>query len=250
MQNIDADKILLKNFFEAYTTISGKLTLRRAKSDLSSLSHFMSGFTQVNKLALKLISKTSPYYNVFHILNIGTYETRLHTPFLCNLLDPGGSHSQGRLFIDEIFRMLLGEDVSTADIHSIQVVEEMPTQLGRIDIYISYMYGNEKRAIVIENKIYAKDQKDQLDRYYAYLRNTIRLSDRQLHLIYLTPGGREPEIGKAIGEVNYKRMLNKELRIWSYSSDIDRLLSRCMHKIEAPLVCKTVLQYQSLIKSL
>lgn len=53
------------------------------------------------------------------------------------------------------------------------------TEGGRIDIFV---YDNKKNAIIIENKIYAGDQKNQLLRYYNYaFKNKFKFN-----IIYLT----------------------------------------------------------------
>jgi hypothetical protein len=58
-------------------------------------------------------------YNLFHILKIRHYESRVHTPFLVNLLSPKGSHAQGdlfyRVFLEQVFRNDGGQRVGDTE---------------------------------------------------------------------------------------------------------------------------------------
>lgn len=61
---------------------------------------------------------------------------------------------------------------------------------GRVDIYISDKYGSKKNGnirIIIENKIFARDQKEQMYRYSKFLEKY------NGYLLYLTLDGRAPK---------------------------------------------------------
>ena len=115
--------------------------------------------------------KRGEYYNIFNDLHMMSDEVHLHSSFLATLLDPKGSHGQGNLFLKAFLDMLSAvERKSQAsldfDITSVEVEKSIGTldeeTGGRIDLYIT----DGKYQIIIENKIYAGDQINQMKRYW------------------------------------------------------------------------------------
>lgn len=45
-------------------------------------------FQGLEKTLNAIVAKESPAFNIFDILNVRQYEEKLHTPFLCHLLNP------------------------------------------------------------------------------------------------------------------------------------------------------------------
>ena len=109
------------------------------------------------------------------------------------------------------------------------------THGGRIDIAITDGVGNQ---IYIENKIYAKDQKNQLLRYHN--------SNMDAELFYLTLEGDTPSkesTGGTLTNDNYKCI--------SYKVDILHWLQKCRKEsVNIPVVRETITQYISLINIL
>ena len=107
------------------------------------------------------------------MIELTSDEVRLHSKFLAELLNPKGSHGQGSKFLDLFIQQF---DIKNVDSETSKVsVEESignktPTTGGRIDILIE---DTNKHTIIIENKIYASDQENQLLRYYNYSRDNI-----------------------------------------------------------------------------
>ncbi len=153
-------------------------------------------------------------FNVFSILKMERLETRMHSAFLGELLNPNGSHLFGSRFLSLFLRDQKTPnefDPSTARLHlekHIGTVNHKNKTGGRIDIYLEDKNGN---SISIENKIDAGDQLTQVERYANHNRekNTV---------FYLTLDGTEPwegsqgvlESGKHFHCISYER----EIKDW------------------------------------
>ena len=104
---------------------------------------------------------------------------------------------------------------------------------GRIDILITDKNSNE---VVIENKIYAADQENQINRYLK--------SRPCAKVFFLTLNGRDP--AEKVGQEDGKRF-----KCISYATDIIPWLEACRREAaHAPLVRETIAQYINLIKVL
>ena len=109
-----------------------------------------------------LANASGQSFNLFAILGRETDEVRTHSAILAELLDPNGSHRQGAVFA-RLFAKRVdidGEGIEHAHVQR----EVMIANDSRADIL---MRIGETR-IVIENKIHADDQPEQLERYDAY----------------------------------------------------------------------------------
>ncbi|MBL7222796.1 MAG: PD-(D/E)XK nuclease family protein [Candidatus Brocadiae bacterium] len=91
---------------------------------------------------------------------------------------------------------------------------------------------------VVENKVYAGEQKDQLSRYSLWLDAQQRFYDTRV-LVFLTPGGRE---ATSSGGCEYLRL--------SYRQDVVALLERARSQVQAPAARLTVAQYLDVIMNL
>ena len=115
------------------------------------------------------------------------------------LLDPGGTHGQGemflRLFLDEVREVVdkraLGH-FQNSDLRDSQVHLEHRTDAGRsIDIVLTIPGST---WIGIENKPWAGEQQNQVSDYLKYLRSRSgHENDTNAWLIYLSGDGKPPE---------------------------------------------------------
>jgi hypothetical protein len=174
-------------------------------------------------------------FNVFKILNVGHYEVRTHSPFLAELLNPKGSHGQGPAFLRCFIARL---NIGPFDVDSARVSEEFSLgpqtedEGGRLDILIR---DGMARDILIENKIYAGLQPNQLGRYRNF--------SPKGALVYLTLSGETPE-GASVDEY-------PNLKCISYRTDIVSWLEDCRKEAaDAPCVRETITQYIRLIQEL
>ncbi len=194
----------------------------------------------------ELESQSGERFNLLQILKVGHLEVKTHSPILAELLDPLGSHGQGccflKLFVDQLGGSEKGveEEISTecfivegAEVkmeHHIGRVTE--TEGGRIDILIR---DSAKKHILIENKIYAGEQENQILRYQQY--------DQKAHIIFLTLDGRSPT---SAGEMPIEK-----IQCISYEKDIIEWLEACRKEVATvPIVRESLTQYINLIKIL
>lgn len=185
-------------------------------------------------------------YNVFNVLGVDNMELS-HSAFLAALLDPDGSHGMQdaflKAFIDTIAHGGTKPELDTAHAkvyteYNIGNITE--TTGGRIDILITDGTPS-GHAIIIENKIWAADQPNQLQRYDKYACGTYS-SDGYL-LLYLTLDGKEPTDQSKGALTNY--------RCISYRSDIIDWLHKCAQlAFDKPLVRETINQYINLLQQL
>ena len=147
-------------------------------------------YRQAEKNRLEKV-KQGECFNVFNTIGLRTEEVRLHSAFLAELLNPQGTHGLSSLFLEAFFKRLglsndyLDVNKVSQDIKERSIGSVTDKEGGRIDIIIE----DGKHAVLIENKIYAEDQKNQLLRYYNYGKD--KYQDGFI-LIYLTLDGHEP----------------------------------------------------------
>ncbi|KFF22842.1 PD-(D/E)XK nuclease family protein [Chryseobacterium sp. JM1] len=128
----------------------------------------------------KEIIKEGEGFNLISILGMENNERYTHSAIIGELLNPYGSHNFGNLFLKEFLNCVSCDFC----IDQIEVITEeyVGLQLGSrtfLDIVIKdKKNGN---VILIENKIWAEDQVNQLERYQSSYRN----SDQTI--FYLTP---------------------------------------------------------------
>ena len=130
----------------------------------------------LNSLFQEVEDKYGEYYkqglcfNIFKELKLSTNENR-HSSILATLINPMGAHGFSDKFYFSFLKMLgiSKDDNRFNNIKETKVYTEYSIgnkketdDYGRIDILIK----NGKNAIIIENKIYAKDQEEQIKRYY------------------------------------------------------------------------------------
>ena len=189
--------------------------------------------------------KDGDTFNVFSILGLQSYEVRTHSAFIGELLSPTGSHGCN----DKLLAAFLKSVPALADFvfntknaevtleASIGTTNKTMTEGGRIDLLIKS--GN--KVIVIENKIYADDQKTQMKRYQNFCQQY-----DDYRLLYLNLDGIEPSEDSIVDMV-----LDEDYHIISYSEDILYWLEQCKKVCKnRMLVLSSIVQYSNLIKEL
>jgi len=211
-------------------------------SALSLLTHARG----VVKHQRELERVTGEHFNLFQILRIGHYEVSTHSPLLGDLLDPGGTHGQGPVFLERFIQQVLTQsdlvdrpgldrfDPATARVVLEQSLgERTDIDGGRLDILLADGSGNQ---IAIENKIYAAEQGNWVRRYRAGL-------PPGSPLIYLTLQG-----GAALDDDSKK---DEALIRLSYRDDITAWLEACRKEVATvPIVRESLTQYLFLIRKL
>ena len=178
-------------------------------------------------------------FNVFEVLRLQRDEVRLHSSFIAALLDPKGSHGLKSKPL-ELFIQVMDAEGILGDLSTVKSERELfigqisknGEEGGRMDIVL---VDKQKNAIVIENKIDAKDQPKQLLRYDNYCKKHFK----NYRIYYLTKWGDAPSDESCGG---------KEIEYWtaSYSEDIIQWLDKCTEISETVKPVKeTIKQYRT-----
>jgi len=143
---------------------------------------------------------TGENYNIFSIMSMETDEEFTHSRIIGNLLNPKGKHGCGDFFLKtfvEKLNILFEEN----NLHDMKLEDFGPLVNERIteryagDVNFKTISGgsidlvieDSKQILLIENKIYAADQKYQLARYYNYAKTR---GNKKIVMLYLTLDGK------------------------------------------------------------
>ena len=191
---------------------------------------------------------TGENFNIFSIMRAESDEVRTHSRIIAEFLNPKGMHNQGSVFIKLFFDEIqsLQDIKDNFDYENVTVLVE--EHVGAIDKdyseggFIDIVIKDSEHQVVIENKIYAGDQKGQLLRY--------KNNYPDCKLIYLTLNGKEPsEFSYKIG--NEKDLKLDEIILISYLYNIKNWIEKCLEKTHSlPIIRETLVQYLHLIKNL
>jgi hypothetical protein len=172
-------------------------------------------------------NKLKSSFNFFKILKIDRKEI-YHSKFIAELLNPKGLHGLGNTFL-EIFLDVLPRHASKqlsmdnckveTEFHMGDIPEDW-SKGGFIDIIL---FKN-KHAILIENKIYAPDQKYQLLRY-----KDESINYKNCIVLYLTLDGRCPSVNSIKNDI-LKLEENVDFYCISYKNEITYWLKECIKK--------------------
>lgn len=185
-------------------------------------------------------------YNIFSILKMDTKEVLLHTPIIHSLLDKNGQHGAGSGFCELFLETLRAETNQKITFNCSDYIVIKDMSLGEIDDNYQkggsldlYLEDNKGNALIIENKIHAVDQNNQLIRYKKY--------NPKATLLYLTLNGTSP----SHASVGNKLLLNEDYYCISYRDTISNWVQKCANSVKSTsLVYSTLFQYQMIIDQL
>ena len=168
-------------------------------------------------------------YNIFTLFHGFSDEVNLHSNFIASLLDPNGDHYKGDLFL-KLFLEMCGIDDFGIDTSRATVFKEFK----HIDIYIS----DGKKHIILENKVYAKDQPTQIARYIETIKGegakeSDRVKDEDICVLYLHPDGKLPD-DQSFGDYHAKLLGENpsiEFKVISYGNEILKWIDRCKNEV-------------------
>jgi len=113
----------------------------------------------------EILDATGARFNMFKICGVNHYENT-HSAILSEFLNPNGTHGLNSKLLKKFIELFAEDRIKNSlNCERAKVITEYSTQYGRIDILIE---DNQNNAIIIENKIYAVDQYEQLNRYNTY----------------------------------------------------------------------------------
>lgn len=183
-------------------------------------------------------------FNIFNVLGMTSNEVKLHSALIAELLNPDGSHGMKDKFLKAFIEVL---DISDFNLKTKSASVEKEKNIGRktqttggiLDIMITDAH----KVIIIENKIYASDQDNQLLRYKNFAQNF-----KEYKLYYLTL---HCNIAKDSSLGLYSSMSHDDYVCISYEKHILEWIDRCIEiSSEKPLVNNTLIAYKNLIKQL
>ncbi len=192
----------------------------------------------LNKYQSQISKLSEERFNIFRICGVNHYEVT-HSSILTELLSNNSSHNFETKFLGAFIETLVKDRIIDEDFSfsfkDIKVLPEYSVgEFGRIDILIK----NINQCIIIENKIYANDQENQLKRYETFA----KLNFENHLLLYLTLYGDEASEFSA-KDSNYKLV--------SYSHTIINWLERCVEiAAKSPVIRETLIQYINHLKYL
>lgn len=186
----------------------------------------------------KVSKVTGDDFNIFSVLDMETDEVKTHTRLIYELLRPDGQHGMGQAFIEEFFRLVLRKPVPEyVSVKREYVINALgDDEYGRIDLLLE----GRDFCFPIEVKIYAGDQKRQIERYSAFAKKA-----KENQVYYLTLDGHEPS-KDSLGNLK-----PTDVECLSFSSDIRDWLDRCGEIAwQTPAVVEIIRQYIRLIDKL
>lgn len=200
------------------------------------LENLLEKVSSLNKIESLTKKNATDDFNIFRICGVNHYENT-HSAILAELLKVTNSDNLNE-FLEAFVEALKNKMIDETFIFSItnaRVHTEYDTKEGRIDILIE----NGRQGIIIENKVYAKDQFEQLKRYEKFAKNKYK---DEYQILYLTLFGEDASEQSGEG-VKYKNI--------SYQDNIVNWLEKCVQiSARKPTVRETIIQYINHIKNL
>lgn len=189
----------------------------------------------------KVIDSLKSDFNVFDLIINPYDEVHLHSRMIYSILTERKFQKQFLMSFLNFIDVSLPDDVSFSDFKNINVEKEKAISNGRVDLFISFKIKNISYNVLIENKLLAGDQPEQMNRYSSYM-NSSYPNDNN-YVCYLTLDGSAPS------EDSTKR--SDEIKLISYDSEIMNWIEECI-KIASrePGVREVLIQYSSLLERL
>lgn len=188
--------------------------------------------------------KNGENFNVFKALGVQRNKECLHSAFIAELLDPKGTHGMKDTFLKLFKIQTIDSCYNNWDFDTQHAVvhKEYSFEDGRIDILVE----NQGKGIIIENKIDACDQEEQLLRYDQFGKLRYHRTENY-QLIYLTPDG----IEASKKSTKKDKDLDNRYIMASYKEDIMPWLTQCLKKCVPASVQETLIQqYQNNLKDI
>ncbi|MFA5518080.1 MAG: PD-(D/E)XK nuclease family protein, partial [Spirochaetota bacterium] len=149
-----------------------------------------------------------------------------------------------RLFIENTF---YSGNYNEIQLNTVSVIREKQSD-GRIDIFVEFLLKEQKKCcIIIENKIYAQEQENQLNRYFDHEAGKYSF----ISLIYLTLHGNESNTLDFKNKDVIKKNEHYEFKCLSYADDIINWIDLCIKESSlTPPVREILYQYNLSLKDL
>lgn len=177
-------------------------------------------------------------------------EVKLHSRFIASLLNPYGSHKKGDKFLKLFISLFENINYDSFKKTIVYPTEINKKEFNNIDILI--INRIKKKAIIIENKIYAGDSNNsdggQLERYFKYIRDNEKISPENITVFYLTLDGHSPS-SESLGK--FKTLENISGHLISYEEHILKWLNLCLSDVtDKPFIRESINQYIKLLNKM
>ena len=179
-------------------------TVRREMIEEEALKDFLLDID-----CLKQLDDWTDDFNLFDLLRITNIEIR-HSNILAWIFDPNENHGLGDSFIKYFITKVVSKcdntkydnlfDLLLQDFYSYQVYRES----NYMDIVLDSR--EEKKAVIIENKIWSEESSGQLNKYLD--KSKIEYKDYQVLYVFLTPNGREASDSDNWIEISYGEIID------------------------------------------
>ena len=188
----------------------------------------------------KVIDSLKSDFNVFDLIINPYDEVHLHSRMIYSILTERKFQKQFLMSFLNFIDVSLPDDVSFSGFNNINVEKEKAIPNGRVDLFISFKIKNISYNVLIENKLLAGDQPEQMNRYKSYMNS---YPNDNNYVYYLTLDGSAPS------EDSTKSL--DEIKLISYDSEIMNWIEDCI-KIASrePGVREVLIQYSSLLERL
>ena len=205
------------------------ITINEPHNDSKVMDKYKLLLTNIAWLYEKHNAGYSESFNIFLVLRGESDEVNLHSRFLVALLDHKTPDFEQRFNLQEFLESVA--KVPNFELGNVSVEREK----HQVDILIR----NPSQAVVIENKIWAGDQPQQLQRYHKELTR----QGYEVHLRYLTPFGNNPS-KDSVEDLEHKTIAYTDVRFQKW-------LRSCQQRAcGEPWLREAVAQYLSVIRKL
>ena len=182
--------------------------------------------------------------NIAELMNRHHLENQ-HSNIIAFLLNPNEKHhhpNYGNEFLTVLKEKGLGIQGET--IKSVKR-EDSTDELRRMDLFIQ----TEKDYIIIENKVWADDQVEQIKDYIDFVKNNI-YSEENIFVVYLTPFEKLPS-EKSISQDNLNKLIAQKRYInLTYQKDILAWLERLETREDEKELQAGIIQYIDVVKGI
>lgn len=169
-------------------------------------------------------------YNILTSVFNKSDEVRLHSRMIFSLLDTNGAHYQSNLFLDK-FLNIININNFKFNTQNCSIYKEYQN----IDLYIT----DGDKHIIIENKVYAKDQKNQIKRYIEIIQEeNDGLSTEDILVLYLSIDRKEPSaygLGDLKIENNFIKRKSEKIALFKsihYKNEILQWLISSQYEVQ------------------
>ncbi len=216
---------------------------------MDNLKYLLNKFSVFrDKIALRRSQEES--FNIFTTLLRKDDEVYLHSRFISSILDPTGSHKFGDVFLRKFLNVI--ESRFIYDIHTFEIIpsETNWTEYKEIDILL--IDRHKQTALILENKINARDcyheDEGQLERYYRRIIEEDSIPAENIEVFYLRPYRNTHPSDDSVNKSGRYKELPQKVRLISYEQEIAAWLSLCIKEAAtSPFVRETLNQYLKLI---